>query len=163
MFPAYFSRLAAYNQWANGILYDAATALPIAEYMRDEGAHFGGLHATLNHMVVTDRIWMRRLTGAGETYAALDARPFDDLPALRAAREAEDRRIVDWVSGLTDQAFEQPLSYTNTAGDPFISPLDLVLGHFFNHQTHHRGQAHGLITALGHAAPSLDIIYFTRE
>ncbi len=163
MFPNYFQRLARYNRWANGVLYSAAADLPESEYFKDKGAYFGGLHATLTHLVVTDRIWMKRLSGEGETYTDLKARPFDTFQALAAAREAEDAWIIAWVDSLNDGHFAETFEYRNMAGDPFKSPLDLVLGHFFNHQTHHRGQAHALLSALGHDAPSMDIIYFTRD
>lgn len=162
MFPTYFQRLAAYNRWANGLLYDAAAEVSDDDYHRDIGAFFGSLHGTLSHLAVTDRIWLRRLTGEGESYPQLDAQPWADFASLRAVREAEDQRIIDWTAALTDADFTQDFHYANMAGTPFTDRLDLLAAHFFNHQTHHRGQAHGLLSSLGHAPPSLDLIYFSR-
>jgi uncharacterized damage-inducible protein DinB len=68
-----FEIYAAYNAWVNERLYDAASHIPDAEYRRDRGAFFGSLHGTLNHLLVGDRIWMRRFTGEGEAPTRLDA------------------------------------------------------------------------------------------
>ena len=162
MFPAYFQRLAAYNAWANSLLYAAAGDMPDADLRKPVGAYFGSLLGTLNHLLVTDRIWLHRLTKTGETYPDLSTVLHDDLEPLKAEREAEDRRITAWVGGLTDADFAADFHYANMAGDPFTDRLDLLLGHLFNHQTHHRGQAHGIISALGHTPPSMDLIYFSR-
>ena len=97
---SHFSMFARYNDWANRRLYESASALSDPEYRADRGAFFGSVHGTLNHLLVTDRIWMNRFTGAGPTYSRLDEIPFEDFRALRAAREAEDRRIIEWIDGL---------------------------------------------------------------
>lgn len=162
MFPSYFQRMAAYNAWANKMIYLATSEIPEADYHREVSAFFGSLHGTLNHILVADRIWLRRMTGEGETHARLDHIAFDSLADLKAARQGVDQRIIDWLSGLTEADFAVDFNYANMAGDRFTDRLDLLLGHFFNHQTHHRGQAHGLISALGYTPPSLDLIYFSR-
>lgn len=162
----YFAMFAAYNRWANARLYKAAAALPDAEYRRARGAFFGSLHGTLNHLLVADRIWMRRFTGEGPVQTRLDEVLFDDLSLLRAERAALDDRIVGYIDGLTDASFARPLSYrTITSPIEITQPLAPALAHFFNHQTHHRGQAHALVTqAAGNdAMPSLDLIMFQRE
>ena len=162
----HFSMLAGYNAWANQRLYDAAEKLPDADYRAERGAFFGSVHRTLNHLLVTDRIWMRRLTGEGPTYTALDVVPYDDLAALRSEREAEDRRILGFVDGLDDVRLAGVVTYrTITSPQEITQPLGPALLHVFNHQTHHRGQAHALLSGIGgrNAAPSLDLILFQRE
>jgi uncharacterized damage-inducible protein DinB len=157
---------ARYNEWANRRLYAAAAKVSDADYRADRGAFFGSLHRTLNHLLVGDRIWMHRFTKTGPTYAALDTIACGDLPTLRAEREAEDRRIIAFVDGLDDARLAGNITYrTITAPADVTQPLSPALAHFFNHQTHHRGQAHGLFTAIGgrDAAPSLDLILFQRE
>ncbi|HWE47268.1 MAG TPA: DinB family protein [Caulobacteraceae bacterium] len=161
--PDHYRMFASYNAWANTRLYDAAQALPDAEYRRDRKAFFGSLHRTLNHLMVGDRIWMHRFDGEGETYTQLDLVIFDDLASLRAAREAEDARIVRYTETLTPEALAHDLEYTNTQGKTFVTPLPPALDHFFNHQTHHRGQAHALISAAGAAPPPLDLLIWLRE
>lgn len=163
MFPAYFQRMARYNRWANGLIYDAAAKIPDEAYRRDVGAFFGSVHGTLNHLLAADRIWLKRLTGEGEAPARLDAVLFDDFGALRDARETEDERLLAWTGRLSPEDFERDFSYRNMAGEIFANPLDLILGHVFNHQTHHRGQAHAIIGHLGFEPPSMDLVYFGRQ
>jgi uncharacterized damage-inducible protein DinB len=163
---SYFAMFARYNEWANRRLYVCAGAVADADYRADRGAFFGSVHATLNHLLVADRIWMKRFTGAGETYQRLDTILFDDLAGLRSARQAEDARIVAWVDTLDDRTLAGTFSYRT-----IVNPVDIeqalapALGHFFNHQTHHRGQVHAMLTAIGgrDAATSLDLIMFQRE
>ena len=156
--------LAAYNEWVNRRLYDAAAALPDADYRADRGAFFGSLHATLNHLLVGDRIWLRRLTGQGEAPDRLDAILHDDFHELRAARQAEDARIVTYVAALSDADLGGIVRYRTTRQPTEIAqPLLPLLLHFFNHQTHHRGQAHCLLTGLKGEAPSFDLLTFQRQ
>jgi len=163
---AHFAMFARYNRWANERLYAAVRTLPDADYRADRGAFFGSLHGTLNHLVVADRIWMRRFTGTGPVQTKLDEILFDDLDALETERRAEDERIVAFVNGLSDEDIASTFSYrTITNPKDLTQPLAPALAHFFNHQTHHRGQAHCLVTesAGNDAMPSLDLIMFQRE
>ncbi|MEK0086078.1 DinB family protein [Benzoatithermus flavus] len=159
----HFSTLARYNRWANRRLYEAVAALPDADYRREMGAFFGSLRGTLNHLLVADRIWLQRITGEGTSPARLDEILHDDFPSLREARAAEDERIIRVVDGLGEERLAGTFGYRNLKGQAFEQELAPVLAHFFNHQTHHRGQAHTLLTQLGRAAPELDLIYFLRE
>ena len=161
---AHFALLAGYNAWANERIYAAARTLSDADYRADRGAFFKSVHGTLNHLLVADRIWMRRFTGAGEAPSRLDAILFEDFEPLRAARQAEDERIVGYIEGLSEDALAGLLRYrTITNPADYEQPLATTLIHFFNHQTHHRGQVHGLLTGLTGDAPSLDLILFQRE
>jgi uncharacterized damage-inducible protein DinB len=153
-----------YNAWANRRLYDAATTLTEAQYREDRGAFFKSMHGTFNHLLVTDYVWMNRFTGEGEAPTRLDAILHETLPALRQAREAEDRRIVAYVEGLTDARLAGTISYRRVSTpEAFVQPLTPALAHWFNHQTHHRGQAHTILTGLVGKAPELDLLYFQRE
>jgi uncharacterized damage-inducible protein DinB len=156
--------LATYNAWANARLYDAAATLPDDAYRRAAGAFFGSLHGTLNHLLVTDRLWLRRLTGAGDAPGRLDVILFDRLDALRQARVAEDARLQAYVAGLSPEALAADFDYATTSGAPQRQPRAEALAHLFNHQTHHRGQAHAILTRLGMAdPPSLDLLMMQRE
>lgn len=160
-----FKLLAAYNYWANVRVYEAASNLPDSAYRQDGGAFFGSIHRTLNHILVADRIWLKRFGARDEAPGALDTILFDHLPDLRAARADEDAGIVAYVERLTPEALDGPLTYRSLVNPtPFTQPLSSALVHFFNHQTHHRGQAHALMTALAgrDAAPSLDLVLFQR-
>ena len=162
----HFAMFARYNEWANRRLYDAVAILSDAEYREDRGAFFGSLHGTLNHVLVADRIWMQRFTGEGPTYSRLDATACEDFAELRTAREAEDRRISGWIDSLDDEALQGSFTYRTIVNPAEVTQrLAPAVAHFFNHQTHHRGQAHVLLTALRgpSAAPVLDLIYFQRQ
>jgi uncharacterized damage-inducible protein DinB len=161
-----YEMFAGYNAWANARVYDAAARVGDADYRADKGAFFGSLCGTLNHLVVADRIWLRRFTREGPQPASLDETVHEDLASLRAAREAEDERIQRYVESLSEQDLAGDLRYrTLLRPEEVVQPLWAVLGHFFNHQTHHRGQVHGLLTAIGgrDAAPPLDLLIFQRE
>lgn len=158
-----YTSFAGYNGWANRRLYDAAAALSDTEYRADAGAFFKSMHGTLNHLLATDRIWMKRFTGSGDAPDRLDAVLHDDLAALRTARDAEDRRIVEWIASLDQAALNGVIRYRRVSTpDEFVQPLRPALDHWFNHQTHHRGQAHMILTRLGKAAPELDLLYYQR-
>jgi uncharacterized damage-inducible protein DinB len=161
-----FSMLAGYNEWANRRLYDAVAKIPDADYRAHRGAFFSSLHGTLNHLVVADRIWMRRFTGTGPQQTRLDEIVYAHFEELRTARISEDARIITYIGELGDADLAGMLSYRTIAQPQEISqPLAPALTHFFNHQTHHRGQAHALLSGIGgrDAAPSLDLILFQRE
>ena len=159
----HFRMFAAYNQWANARVYEAAADLAEDELNRDTGAFFGSLIGTLNHVLVADRIWLRRFTGEGSAPAQLDAILHPDLIGLAGARVAEDQRIIDWIGSLSKEALAGRFTYLTVTDMRTVSQrLAPALAHFFNHQTHHRGQAHATLTALGRPSISLDLIYFQR-
>jgi uncharacterized damage-inducible protein DinB len=160
----HFQMFAAYNQWANAVIYAAAAQLPDEDYKRDRGAFFKSVHGTLNHILVADRIWLKRFTGEGDAPKRLDAIVCDDLEKLSVERAREDKRIVDWLSHIDAKALSGRFTYTAVTDMRTISQrLAPALGHFFNHQTHHRGQAHALLTGFGMEAPVLDLVYFQRS
>ena len=159
-----FAMLAGYNAWANERVYDAAEKLSDSDYRADRGAFFKSVHGTLNHLLVADRIWMRRFTGEGDAPNRLDAILFERFDELRSARRAEDERIRHYVEGLSQEALARRIRYGNISNTAqFEQPLAPVLLHFFNHQTHHRGQVHALLTGLAGDAPSLDLVLFQRQ
>lgn len=161
---SHFAMMAAYNAWCNERIYDAASQLSDENYRADRGAFFKSVHGTLNHILVADRIWLKRLTGTGETASSLDAVLYDTLPDLRRARRSEDERIVSYVDSLGENDLASRIRYRTLSGSADIEqPLVSVLFHVFNHQTHHRGQVHCILTGLGLDAPSLDLVPFQRE
>lgn len=160
-----YRMFAEYNRWANRRLYDAVARLPDADYRADRGAFFRSIHGTLNHLVVADSVWWKRFTGEGDAPDRLDAIVCDTLPELDDARRALDERIIRYCEGLSDADLAGVFRYRRVS-DPsqeFVQPLMPALDHAFNHQTHHRGQAHCLITGLGGQAPELDLLFFQRE
>ncbi|SCB60135.1 Uncharacterized damage-inducible protein DinB (forms a four-helix bundle) [Rhizobium aethiopicum] len=161
---SHFRMFAAYNRWANAQVYAAVAELSDTEFRSDRGAFFGSLHRTLNHLLVADRIWMKRFTGSGEAPATLDAILYQELDALAAARKAEDERILAWTGKLDEASLAGAFTYVPVSQPIQITqPLSGALAHLFNHQTHHRGQCHMMLTALGKPSLGLDLIYFLRS
>jgi uncharacterized damage-inducible protein DinB len=159
----HFHMFAAYNRWANERLYETVLALDDDAYRRDMGAFFKSMHGTLNHLLVTDRIWLYRFTGEGDAPRALDVILFEKRDELRAARVQEDARLINWINGLDSEDIAGRFTYTTISDMRTISQrVAPALAHLFNHQTHHRGQAHTILTALGVPAPSLDLMHFQR-
>jgi uncharacterized damage-inducible protein DinB len=160
----HFQMMAAYNRWANRRIYAAAAGLDDGLYRKDVGVFFTSVHGTLNHLLVADRIWMRRLQGSGEQPQALNVILFEDLGLLHAARVAEDERILDFVASLDAATLESAWEYRTLNGTPQCQPVREILAHLFNHQTHHRGQVHAALTRLGVAEPApLDLLIMQRE
>ena len=159
-----FEMLAAYNAWVNERLYDASARIPDGEYRRDRGAFFGSLHGTLNHLLLGDRIWMHRFTREGEEPKELNAILYEDFAELRAHRRAEDARIDKYIAGLSEPELAGTIRYRSTRSPAEIEQLLApLLLHFFNHQTHHRGQAHCLLTEIAGEAPSFDLLVYQRQ
>jgi uncharacterized damage-inducible protein DinB len=161
---SHFSMIARYNAWANARLYAMAGTLPDEEYRRDVRVFFKSLHGTLNHLLVADRIWMRRLTGSGAHPDKLNAILFEDFASLHAARTSEDRRIVEFVESLRPEDLDKSCDYRTLNASPQNQPIVEILAHLFNHQTHHRGQAHAILTILGVEEPDpLDLLLMQRS
>lgn len=155
-----FRMLARFNKWANGHIYDCCGKLPDAEYRRDRGAFFGSIHATLNHLLVVDKVWRARVEGSVADVKSLDQILHDDLPALGTARVTEDEALIRTVDGLGPTDGARSVKYQFMNGAPGQTPVDIVLVTLFNHQTHHRGQVHTMLTQAGITPPPLDIIAF---
>jgi uncharacterized damage-inducible protein DinB len=160
----HFAMMADYNRWANARLYEAAASLSDELFRRPVGVYFKSLRGTLNHLLVADRIWMHRLDRTGTHPDKLAAIVFEDLPALRSAREVEDQRIVRYIEDRSDADFGALCEYATLSGAPQQQRIRDILAHLFNHQTHHRGQAHAVLTLLGMREPvALDLLIMQRE
>ena len=158
-----FRQLADYNHWANRRIYAAALAMPDEQYRRPTGVFFGSLHGTLNHLLVTDRIWLRRLTGEGEAPTRLNTILFEDRSELARARMAEDARLQRVINAYSAADLDRPVNYQTTSGAPQQQVLKDILLHLFNHQTHHRGHAHACCSIVtGKEPPPLDLLMFQR-
>jgi uncharacterized damage-inducible protein DinB len=161
---AHYAVFARYNAWANRRLYDAAAALSDAEYRANRGAFFKSMHGTLNHLLTADRVWMHRFTGEGPSPERLDMINHEQLADLRRARDAEDKRIIGYIDGLTETRLAGTIRYRRVSTpEEFEQALEPALAHFFNHQTHHRGQAHSILCGFGRRELVLDLLYYQRE
>lgn len=160
---AHYLQLARYNQWANARLYAACARLHEPDYLKARPAFFGSLHGTLNHGLVTDRMWLARFEGRPVPAIPLNHVLYADLVGLRVSREAEDAHIVRFFEGLEAKRLTEDLTYTSAAGPTYTLPLAALFTHFFNHQTHHRGQAHDQLSQTPVPPPELDLVLFLLE
>ncbi len=156
----YFATLAGYNAWANQRLYQACERLSEDEYLRERRAAFGSLHATLNHLLVADRIWLARIAGRNPPRLAATQVLYADLVGLKVARQAEDEHLRNLIAGLSRANLDRPLVYRNGRGDRCETRLCLALGHMFNHQAHYRGEASAMLRQTEISPPPLDLIEF---
>ena len=146
----YAKTMAAYNNWMNGCLYAAGAKLSDEQRKRDLGAFFKSIHGTLNHLLLADRIWMGRFAQKPFPARSLDQELYADFDELRAQRERTDQAITEWVNSLRNADFDGQLSYTSIVNpQPRTCPFWLAALHFFNHQTHHRGQVTTLLMQNG--------------
>ncbi len=168
-------QMAAYNQWMNDKLLLAAARLDPAVLAADRQAFFGSILRTLNHLVIADTIWLQRFARHPATHAALDpvrALPapdfadlerFTDLPALAAHRRWLDALIVGWAESVAEPDLDVALHYANSRGVVSDKNFFGLLAHFFNHQTHHRGQVTTLLSQAGVDVGVTDLLALLPE
>jgi len=156
--------MARFNAWANERLYDVVARLPDEAYRADKGAFFGSVHNTLNHLLLVDRLWIGRIEGRDRGIRALDQILHDDFASLRDARREEDRHLVEMMDRLGEEELQRPVRYRRMIGD---GQEEARAGHILltmlNHQTHHRGQIHALLTQMDLVPPPLDVIFFLDQ
>lgn len=154
---AHFGRMARYNRAANARLYDAVADLSPDEFAKPRPAFFGSIRGALNHIIVGDRIWLTRFEGGVSASTDLGALLYQSFQDLRAARDAADDRIDRMAAGLTPAFLASDIAYVNNEGREMVDPAATAVAHFFNHQTHHRGQVHDMLSQTTVAPPSLDM------
>ena len=151
--------MAGYSRWMNEKLYGACAAMSDTERKRDVKIFFGSIHATLNHILLADRVWLGRLAGRPFEVASLDQELYAEFESLADARRATDHQIQDTVAGLNADRLDEPISYRSISGrQPAERSRGLILLHMFNHQTHHRGQITAAMTQLGYDFGVTDLI-----
>ena len=158
--PDFVRTMAAYNAEMNRRVYAAAARLPDDTRRADRGAFWGSIHGTLSHLVWADQMWMSRFDGWTKPDVAgpESHRYVADFSAMQARRTTMDRGLEDWAAGLDPAWLQGDLAwYSGAAKREMQSPRDRLVVHLFNHQTHHRGQAHALITAAGEQTGDTDI------
>lgn len=158
--PAWCRMMATYNAEMNRRLYAAADTLDDAVRRADGGAFWGSIHGTLSHLLWGDTIWLSRFDGWDPPPVPMQDSPrmVQDWAALRAARAAADARIAQWAERLTDARLAASMTWFSGVVNREVSmPLWVLVGHVFNHQTHHRGQAHALITRAGARPDDTDL------
>ena len=157
--PAYAQAMCTYNAEMNRRLYAAAGRLSDAERRQDRGAFFRSIWGTFNHLLWADRMWMSRFDGWERPAQAIgdSGEVESDWAALELARVEADARIAEWAAGLSAAWLEGEVNwYSGAVQADMVRPRAMLVVHMFNHQTHHRGQAHAMLTAAGEATGPTD-------
>ncbi len=163
--PEYCQIMAEYNRWQNNGLRSIVKAMDEEELRLDRGAFFGSIFATLNHLLWGDMLWMSRFDGGDGP--GVEAKDHADLTPNKGEwdrlRFRTDGRILEWAKGLRAVDLTGDLSWYSGIYDAELSePKALCITHFFNHQTHHRGQVHAMLTAAGQKPQPTDLAFMSR-
>lgn len=167
MITVEFTRtMARYNKWQNESLYGCADTLSDAARRQDRGAFFGSIHETLSHLLWGDQIWMHRFAGTPKPQAGSIAQStlmIEGWTQLKEERHAFDQVISDWAEGMRQSDLEGDLNWFSGAlQTDVVKPKAMLVLHMFNHQTHHRGQVHAMITSAGGQPDDTDLFAMAR-
>jgi uncharacterized damage-inducible protein DinB len=164
----HYSRYARYNRWINQQLLDACEQLSAEQLQEDCGLFFGSVLGSWNHLLVTDLLWAKRMSVIFPILSELKSLPspttlrdtlVPDLPALRTMRTQIDDVLLRWCDLLRADDATDVVTYTNTRGEEMSWPLDLIMQHLFNHQTHHRGQITAALSRFGIDYGETDLLF----
>src|SRR4249920_1331345 len=156
-FTTHFQMLARYNRIANERLYATCAQLDDAEYRKQRAGSFGSIHGLLNHILLGDRRWMGLFENGQRVTPPLNQILYDDFASLLSARVREDARIESFFSDLDDTFWGRSFQYTNNQGKDYVETAHVACSHLVNHQTHHRGQVHVMLSQTQVAPPALDL------
>ena len=159
--PAYAQLMANYNRWQNQRIYATAGTLQDEQRKLDQGAFFGSIHGTLNHLLWGDQNWMHRFAGTPRPAIPGKDSPrlFERWEDLKREREAFDETIIGWTDGLDQGWLDGDITwFSGIIGREMTRPRWKIVTHFFNHQTHHRGQVHAMLTRLGTKPEDTDLM-----
>lgn len=162
----YAQEMARYNHWQNSQLKGFLAALSNEELTRERGAFFGSILGTANHLLWGDWIWMSRFDkGQGPGGGIPESSSLCiDLAEWLPLRDQIDQRTTQWAASLNDEDLRGPFTWFSAAKEADVTkPYAQCVIHFFNHQTHHRGQLHQMLTETGSAAPVSDLVFLPEE
>jgi uncharacterized damage-inducible protein DinB len=159
--PIYAQTMARYNRWQNANLHSLGSTLSEEARRQDRGAFFKSIHATLNHLMWADRLWMSRIAGLAKPAGGIPESAFhiDDWAQLKNERVTFDDWLVGWSDRLDAAEIGGDLTWRSVSSNSQITrPRWFAIVHMFNHQTHHRGQVHAMLTAAGTTSSDTDLI-----
>ncbi len=162
---AHFRSMARNNAWANARLLGACAALDPAAFAAPRPGFFPSLKATLNHILAVDRYYLDALEAGGRGRSVHDAPENAEPAALARAQAAQDARLAAFCGGLDAAALAREVATDRGARGVWMERTDALLAHLFQHQIHHRGQAHAMLSHAGVAPPQLDdfFLVFDRD
>ena len=150
-----------YDKWADLKLLEVIAVLTKDQYKKDLGSSFGGIHATLVHILSADKIWFDRWTGKKSTLLKAE-----DLPTVEVVKKQWDVyhcEISNFVRSLTEETLNEPLTYTDFKGNSYSHPLFQQMQHKVNHSSYHRGQVVTMLRQMGEKVVSTDLINYIKQ
>lgn len=158
-------RLAQFNEWANARLHAACATLPPEALCTDRGAFFDSILGTLNHILLVDLLYRERLEGRSGEFESLAQILHAELPALSAAQAASDAYYVSITEGLDEGKLAEPVGFHTLLDKPEYWEVSrgIYFSNLYQHQVHHRGQAHNMLSQAGLEPPPIGFIEFEVE
>ncbi|MEL7175712.1 MAG: DinB family protein [Pseudomonadota bacterium] len=162
----YCVTMARYSQWQNREMLKTLETLPVEELTKERGAFFGSIMGTINHLLWADQMWMSRFDRSkgpgGGIPESRDLTP--TLAVWGAERFQTDGRILLWAEQVKSLDLVGDLKWFSGAlGQSISRPAAVCIIHMFNHQTHHRGQVHAMMTQAGLSPAATDIPFMPEE
>ena len=154
---ANFLLLANFNKWTNNKIITFCKKLTENEYKKERKAFFSSIHGTLNHLLVVDRAFTSRIEGRKHDLKNLNQILYENLFQLVDARIKEDKNLIDLVNNLLEENINKEITYKNFEAKKTTCTINMMLITMFNHQTHHRGQVHNMLSQAGMKPPQIDI------
>ncbi len=158
--------MARYNAWQNRQLAQALAGMDAVEVNQDRGAFFGSIMGTLNHLLWGDGMWMARFDGGAAPLCGMaeSTTLHSWVGGWLVARVVMDERILAWAETVDEAQLQDVLTWhSGVAGCEVSKPMGVAVAHMFNHQTHHRGQIHAMVTAAGVTAPVSDLVFMPDD
>ncbi len=159
--PGYARKMAAYNQWQNENILKAASSLDPAQLEAPKGAFFSSIRRTMSHILWADLLWLHRFSGSAKPEGSHAGSPdfVNNWAELARLRPAADLQLTAWAEGLDPVWLAGAVEWPLGAGNGSMQkPAWLAVAHMFNHQTHHRGQVHAMLTATGSVTDPTDLL-----
>lgn len=156
---------AAFNAWANEHLHAACAQLGEPEIHADRGAFFRSIFGTLNHVLLVDILYMDRLQGRKIAFKGLDDILCPDFKGLRDMQARQDSIFSSYCAALTAQALHGDVTFATLLSNPQVwrVPMPVYLSNLFQHQAHHRGQVHNMLSQCGIEPPPIGFVEFCVE
>jgi uncharacterized damage-inducible protein DinB len=162
---AHPNTLAEFNRWANRHLHSACAKLMPAQIAEDRGAFFKSILGTLNHILLVDILYRERLEGVRSTFKTLDEILHDDFPSLSAHQSEEDQRWVALTKDINPDTLDETIGFWTLLDNPdrWEVPKHIYFTNLCQHQAHHRGHVHNMISQTGIEPPPIGYIEFRIE
>ena len=162
----YALSMARYNSWQNDVLVKAASLLSDEERQKNRGAFFDSIHNTFSHILWGDQIWLSRFSNSPAPKGGIpeSGKLYNDWNTFVKLRANFDKTIINWANTVKPNWFVGDLSwYSGAVGRDVTKPKSVLVLQLFNHQTHHRGQIHAMLTAAGIKTDDTDIPFMPEH